>query len=40
MNNQVSKRRAVGILAVFGAILILMASWNLGNSQEREASVD
>jgi hypothetical protein len=34
MNSTVSKRRAIGILAVFGAILALVASWNLGNSQE------
>jgi hypothetical protein len=34
MNNTVSKTRAIGILAVFGAILVLMASWNLGNNQE------
>jgi hypothetical protein len=34
MNSTESKRRAIGILAVFGAILVLMASWNLGNGQE------
>ncbi len=32
MNNEVSKRRAISLLAVFGVILVLMATWNSGEA--------
>ncbi len=28
MNNQKSKQRAVGLLLLFGTILVLIATWN------------
>jgi len=32
MSSTLSKRRAIGILAVLGAILVMIASWNPGDS--------
>ena len=31
MESTLTKRRAIGILVLFGAVLVLMASWNFGN---------
>jgi hypothetical protein len=33
MESTINKRRAISILAVFGAILYLVAAWNLGDNQ-------
>jgi hypothetical protein len=30
MENNLNKRRAISILAVFGAILVMIAAWNPG----------
>jgi hypothetical protein len=33
MENDLNKRRAIGILAVLGAILVVIASWNSGENE-------
>jgi hypothetical protein len=33
MNSQLGKRRAISILAVLGAILVLIAAWNPGDNE-------
>jgi hypothetical protein len=33
MENTLNKRRAIGILAVLGAILVMIASWHPGEDE-------
>jgi len=33
MQSEASKRRAIGILAVLGAILVMMATWNSSSNE-------
>lgn len=33
MGSQLNKRRAISILAVFGAILVMIATWNPGGDE-------
>jgi hypothetical protein len=33
MGSQLNKRRAISILAVFGAILVMIAAWNPGGNE-------
>jgi len=33
MNSELNKRRAIGILALLGAILALIAAWNPGDNE-------
>jgi hypothetical protein len=37
MERAVNKRRAIGILVVLGAILVMIASWHSGNPGESES---
>jgi hypothetical protein len=33
MESGLNRRRAISILAVFGAIVVMIASWNLGENE-------